>query len=159
MHPAVSPGRVLPRQPQHQIADLLADRRAARPARVGPLAGEQTAVPSQQRPWRNQPAAPQRGGQQPGHGRQDRAVGPVQVRPGHLAAEHHHLMSQHHDPRVLGRLAAPQQDQPAKDPDHDQVQETDRHEPRSCLNLPTAPNRSSETLHRVLKRYTREPPP
>jgi hypothetical protein len=36
MDPAVSPGRVLPRHPQHQVADLLAGRRASRPTRVGP---------------------------------------------------------------------------------------------------------------------------
>ena len=31
VHPAVSPARVLPRQPQHQVADLLADCRATWP--------------------------------------------------------------------------------------------------------------------------------
>jgi len=61
--------------------------------------------------------------------------------------------AQHHDLRVLRCLAASQQDQPAKDPDHEQVQQTGRHEPRSCPNPPTAPNRSSQTLHQVLNRY------
>src|SRR6266516_7276372 len=42
-------------------------------------------------------------------------AGPVRCGPGHLAAEHHHLLAQHQDLRVLGRLTAAQQDQPAKD--------------------------------------------
>ena len=86
VHPAVSPGRVLPCQPQHQSADLVARPRAAWPVGLGPLAGDQTAVPCQQGSRRDQPAATQRGGQQPGQGRQDRAVGPVRPGPGDLAA-------------------------------------------------------------------------
>ena len=74
---------------------------------------------------------------------------------GHLAAEHHHLMTQHHDLRVFGRLAPAQQDQPAEHPDHEQVQQTDRHESRSCLNPPIPQNRRSRAIYRVLKRYRR----
>jgi hypothetical protein len=71
--------------------------------------------------------AAQSGWQQPGQGGQDRAVGPVRLRPGHLAAENHDLMAQHQDLRILGRLAPAQQDQPAEHADHEQVQQTDRH--------------------------------
>jgi hypothetical protein len=35
----------------------------------------------------------------------DRTVSPARPGPGHLAAEHHHLMTQHHNLRVLRRLA------------------------------------------------------
>ena len=153
VHPAVAPRRILPRQPQHQVTDLLVGRRPARLARVGPLAGDQTAVPGQQRSRCDQSAAPPGGGQRSGQGRQDRAVGPVRPRPGHLPAQHHHLMAQHQDLRVLRCLAAAQQDQPARHPDHDQIQQTDRHEPRSCLSPSAEPNRSSQALYRVLKRY------
>jgi hypothetical protein len=41
-------------------------------------------------------------------------------------------MAKHHDLGILGCLAAAQQEQPPRDPDHDQVQEAKRHEPRSC---------------------------
>jgi hypothetical protein len=58
-----------------------------------------------------------------------------------LAAQHHHFVTQDHDLRVLGRLATAQQDQPAEHPDHDQIQQTDRHEARSCPNPSTTPNR------------------
>src|SRR5436190_22372000 len=62
-------------------------------------------------------------------------------------------MTEHDDLRILRRLAAAQQDQPAKDPDRDQIQQTNRHEPRSCPSPLTRPNGSSEGVHRVLKRY------
>jgi hypothetical protein len=62
-------------------------------------------------------------------------------------------MTEHHDPRILRRLAAAQQHQPAKDPDHDQVEQPDTHEARSCRNQPipaksqaTAPAPSSEAV-------------
>jgi hypothetical protein len=45
VHPAVSPGRILPRQPHYQVADVLAGPRAAGPVRVRPLAGDQPTVP------------------------------------------------------------------------------------------------------------------
>jgi hypothetical protein len=64
-------------------------------------------------------------------------------------------MTEHDNLRVLGRLAAAQQQQPAKDPDHDQVKKAERHKPRSCPNIVTRPNRRSQYLRRVLKRYRR----
>jgi hypothetical protein len=39
----------------------------------------------------------------------------------------------HHDLGVLRCMAAAQQEQPAKDAGHDEIQESDRHRPRSCL--------------------------
>jgi hypothetical protein len=57
----------------------------------------------------------QHGWQLPGERRQDRPVGPVRLGPGDLTPEHCDLMTQDHDLRVLGRLAAVEQDQPAKD--------------------------------------------
>jgi hypothetical protein len=38
-------------------------------------------------------------------------------------------MAEDHDLSILRRLATAQQVQPAKDPDHDQVQEAKGHEP------------------------------
>ena len=101
-------------------------------------------------------AAPQ---QQPGQRRQDRPVGPVRPGPGDLTAQHSDLMTQHKDLRVLGRLAAAQQHQPAKDPDHDQVEQANRDKPRSCRNQPIRPNRRSQHPWRVLTRYGNGVPP
>jgi hypothetical protein len=42
----------------------------------------------------------------------------------------------------------------AKDSDHDQVEKAEGHRPRSCRNLLIRPNRRSQSLGRVLERYT-----
>ena len=153
VHPAVSPGRVLPRQPQYQVADLLASPRPARPARIRPFARDQPAVPGQQRARRDEPMSAQHSRQQPGQRRKDRPVSPVRPGPGGLTPKHRDLMTEHRDLRILGRLAAAQQHQPAKDQDHDQVEQPDAHEPRSCRNQPVRPSRRSQHLRRVLKQY------
>ena len=43
--------------------------------------------------------------------------------------------------------------EPPKDPDHDHVEQTNRHKPRSCRNQPIQPNRRSQHPWRVLTRY------
>jgi hypothetical protein len=80
------------------------------------------AVPGQQRARSDEPVGTQHGWQQPGQRCQDRPVGPVRLRAGDLSPQHRDLMTEHHDLRILRRLAAAQQHQPAKDPDHDQVE-------------------------------------
>ncbi|MEV4837589.1 hypothetical protein AB0K05_23920 [Nonomuraea sp. NPDC049486] len=40
-----------------------------------------------------------------------------------LTPQYRHLMPEHHDLGVQGRLASAQEDQPAEYPDHDQIQE------------------------------------
>src|SRR5690348_7461220 len=150
----VTPSWVLPCQPQHQPADLLAGRRPARPSWIGPFTREKMAVPGQPGSRRDEPTGTQQTGPQPGYRCQDRAVGPVRLRPGNLAPEHHHFVTEHDDLRVLGRLATAQQYQPHEDLGHDQVQQTDRHKPRSCRNSLNLPNHSSRALRRDLERYT-----
>ena len=154
VHPAVSPGRVLPGQPQHQVTDLHAGPRTAWPTRIGPLASGQLAVPGQQRARRDQPMDAQHGWQLPGQRREDGTVGPVRLGPGDLTPKHRDLMAENHDLRVFGRLAAAEQHQPAEDPGHDQVEQAKGHKPRSCRNQPIRPNSRSQHLRRVLKRYT-----
>jgi hypothetical protein len=57
------------------------------------------------------------------------------------------------DLHVLGCLAAAQQDQAAEHPGHEQVQQPDRHKPRSFpIYLPSA-NPGSGTMRRVMDRY------
>ena len=153
VHPAVSPGRVLPRHPQHQVADVRTGPRPTWPFRVCPPACDQPLMPAQQRARRDQPMSPQHAWQQPGQRRQDCPVGPVRPGPGDLTTEHRDLMTEHHDLRLFGRLAATEQHQPAEYPDHDQVEQAKGHEPRSCRNQPFRPNRRSQHPLRVLKRY------
>jgi hypothetical protein len=155
VHTAVAPGGVLPGQPQDQVADLLAGRRAAGLARVGPLALDEAAVPGEQRARRDQAMAAQPGGQQAGQRGQDRAVGPVEPGPGDLAAQDGDLVAEDQDLGVLRRLAAAEQLQPAKDPDDGEVQDSHRHRSRSCLIAVSGPNRTSRPLRGVLEQYRR----
>ena len=46
LDPLVSPSAVLGGEPLDQHGDIGADRRPSRPMRVGPLAGDETAVPA-----------------------------------------------------------------------------------------------------------------
>jgi hypothetical protein len=63
--------------------------------------------------------------------REDRAVGPVQGRPGPGAAQCG-LVPQYEQFRVLGRCGATEQDQPVAEPDEDQVEQAKGHGRSSC---------------------------
>ena len=114
VHPAVPPGRVLLGQLQYKVADFLAGPWATWPVRIRPLACDQAAVPGQQRARRDDPMGAQHGWQQPGERRQDCPVGPVRLRPGDLTPQHRDLMTENHDLRILGRLPAAEQHEPAE---------------------------------------------
>ena len=98
--------------------------------------------------------ASQPGGQQRGQCGQDRPAGPAGPGPGDLTAQDGEFMAQDQDLGVLRRLAAAEQLQPAKDPDDGEVQEPDRHSPRSCFIAGSRPNCRSQPLCRVLEQYT-----
>ena len=72
---------------------------------------------------------------------------------GDLTPQHRDLMTEHHDLRILDASLRPSSHQPAKDPDHDQVEQAKGHKPRSCRNQLVRPIRRSQYLRRVLKRY------
>ena len=55
----VSPARVLGGEPLDQHGDLGADRRPSHPVRMGPLAGDQTAVPAEDGAGGDQPVRSQ----------------------------------------------------------------------------------------------------
>ncbi len=71
--------------------------------RIGPLAGDQAAVPAQDDAGGDQPVHPQPCRQEPDQGGEDGAVGPIQPGPGINAAQHGDLMPQHQQLGVLGR--------------------------------------------------------
>jgi hypothetical protein len=68
-------------EPFDQSGDLGADPRPSCPVRVGPVAGDQTAVPTQDGAGGDQPVRPQLPGQEPDQRGADRAVGPVELGP------------------------------------------------------------------------------
>jgi hypothetical protein len=68
--------------------------------------------------------------QRPGKGGEHGAVSPVRSRAGDSPTQHRDLMSQDQDLGLFGGVAARQEHQPAKRPDHEQVDETDQHDRR-----------------------------
>jgi hypothetical protein len=75
----------------------------------------------------DQAVRPQLSRQEPDQRGEDRAVGPAQAGPGMGAAQHGDLVPQHEQLRVRGRRRAAEQDQPAAEPDEDQVEQAEGH--------------------------------
>jgi hypothetical protein len=73
--------------------------------------------------------------------------------PGDPTTEHRGFVPENHDLRVLVRLTAAEQRQPAEDPDHDQVEQAEGHELRSCRSQLVGANSGSQHERRVLNRY------
>ena len=115
----VPPARVLPRQLLHQRADLVRDRRASRPVRIGPLLADQAPVPGQQGARGYDPVQPQAVGQRPCQGGEYGTVSPVRSRAGDLSPEDRDLVAEDQDLHVLGSVAARQEGQPAEHADYE----------------------------------------
>jgi hypothetical protein len=73
--------------------------------------------------------------QQPGQRRKHRPVRPRQSRSAHLAAQHGDLVTEHKNLRVFRLCAAGEQSEPSHDLPEDQIEQSYRHDRRSC---PTA---------------------
>ena len=97
------------------------------PVRVAPLASDQTTVPAQDGAGGDQPVHPQPCRQEPDQRGEDRPVGPIEPGPRMSAAQHGDLMPQHEQLRVLGGRRPAKQDQPAADPDEDEIEQAQRH--------------------------------
>lgn len=70
-------------------------------------------------------------GQQPRQGGEHRTVRPVRSRAGDLPAQDRDLVPEHEIFRVLRGVISGQEHQPAKNPDHEEVNETDEHDRRA----------------------------
>src|ERR1039457_2801377 len=149
LNPLVSPGVVLGGEPLDERCGLGADRRPSCPAGVGPLAGDQAAVPPQDGAGGDQPVHPQPCRQETDERGEDCAVGPVQPGPGIGAAQHGDLVPQHQQLGVLGSRAPAEQDQPAAQPDENEIEQAEGHGRSSC---PTAawPIAAAHMLGRLL---------
>jgi hypothetical protein len=102
LDPLVPPRGIVGCEPLDERGDLGADRRPASPVRVGPLPGDQAAMPPQHGAGRDQAVHPQTPWQEPGHRGEDRTVGPVQPGPGTSTAQHGDLVAQDEQLDVLG---------------------------------------------------------
>ena len=65
--------------------------------------------------------------QEPDQRGEERAVGPVQPGPGIGAAQHGDLVPQDEQFGVLGGRRPAEQDQPAAEPDEDEIEQTEGH--------------------------------
>jgi hypothetical protein len=102
LDPLVSPAVVLGGEPLDQRGDLGADRRPSHPVRIGPLAGDQAAVPAQDGARGDEPVPSQPCWQEPDQRGKDGAVGPVEPGPRMGTAQHGYLVPQHEQLGVLG---------------------------------------------------------
>jgi len=127
LDPLVPPGAVLGGELPGERGDLGADRRPARPVRISPLARDQAAMPPEHGAGCHQAVHPRRSGQEADQRSEHRAVRPVQPWPRLGAAQHGDLVPQHQQLDVLGRRRAAEQDQPAAQPDEDQVEQANEH--------------------------------
>jgi hypothetical protein len=88
LDPPVSPAVVLGGEPLDQRGDLGADRWPSCPVQVGPVAGDQAAVPAQDGAGSDQPVHSQPWQQESDQRGEDGAVGPVQPGPRVGEAQH-----------------------------------------------------------------------
>ena len=88
LNPLVSPAAVLGGEPLDQQGDLGVDRRSSCRVRVGPFAGDQTAVPAQDGAGGDQTVRLQPSRQTPDQRGEEYAVGPVQPGLGIGAVQH-----------------------------------------------------------------------
>ena len=86
---------VLGGEPLDQRGDLGADRWPSCPVRVGPVTGNQAAVPPQDGAGGDQPVHPQTWRQEPDQRGEDGAVGPVEPWPGVDTAQHGDFVPEH----------------------------------------------------------------
>ena len=88
-------------------------------------------MPGQQGAWGHDPVQPEMCGQQPCQRGDHGTVSPAWFRPGDLPTQDCDLVPEHEDLRILGLVIPRQEHQPAKHPDHEQVDKTDEHERRA----------------------------
>ena len=146
----VAPVGVLRGQAFHQCPQTGRGRRATRwpIRRGGPPPGDQTSMPTQDCPRRDEHAEPPGGRQPQRERRDDRPVRPCQPRPSHLAMQHRELMAQDEDLGVLRRVRTGQQRQSTDQTTSDQVPQTHPH-PTIMPARPDRQNPSSTPAHRV----------
>ena len=106
-----APGRVVPGQPQHQLAYLGRDRRSTPPpSRVRPPPRDQIAVPAQQRGRGDEERRPPGPRQQPRQAGKHRPVDRFQIRTAHLPTQDRDLVPQHEHLDRVGVPTPGQQD-------------------------------------------------
>jgi hypothetical protein len=105
--PPVTPARVFACQPQHQLLNLNRERRPTTPAgRLPPPPSHERPMPTQKRPWSDQPCAAQWTRQVAGRRREQGPIGGRELWPSDLAVQNLELVPQHEPLDVLQVEAA-----------------------------------------------------
>ncbi len=124
LNAAVAPAVVRPRHAFDQRNHGIVDWRPLGPVRVGSLLRDQASAPSQDGAWCHQSMLAQRPGESAHRGGEHRTIGPVRPRAGIGPTQHGVLVSQHQQLDVLGGRRPAKRNQPAHEPDEDQVQQS-----------------------------------
>jgi hypothetical protein len=128
--PAVSPQRILPRQPDDKPGDAGDRRRApwlAPLARVV-LLRHQSAVPGQQRRWRHgEDLGPAPARYKPRQRGEPGPVGRLVPHPADVPPQYRVLMPEHEQLSILRQVAAERQDGQAEHPAREQVDDLEQH--------------------------------
>jgi len=110
LDPLVAPAGILGGQTDDQLLDFRVERRSpASTTGIGPGAGDQAAVPAQQRLRLDQEAGPAGPWQQAADGGEQGAVGGFELGSWELAAQDGELVAQGQELQVLGGVAAGEQ--------------------------------------------------
>ncbi len=157
LDPAVSPLRILPRQPNHQAGDARCRRRAAglAPLARAVLAASEFAVPGQERRWRHREhpgLAPAR--QEPCQCGEPHPVARLVPHPADVPAQHRVLVTEHEQLGILGPVAAEPQGCRAKYPARQHVNDLEQHprKPTTAAPIMTA-NSTGDPPNRVFERH------
>src|SRR5215211_5137761 len=84
----IAPPRILAGKPHDQSSNVRRDRWSTGRAPIGPAFGDQEAVPTEERRWRDHKRRPADARQQPACGAQKYPVGGPKRRPSDVAAQH-----------------------------------------------------------------------
>jgi hypothetical protein len=135
--PSVTPGRILTREPKHELADRgTGTRPADRRAPVRPTARQKLAVPAADRLRPNEQAPPAIARKNPAQSAEHDSVGERATRPGDLPTEHHQLVAQHQDLHRLPVVRSATQNEQLHEPPQRPVEMTEAIIYRSCQPRP-----------------------
>src|SRR6266511_2274520 len=126
--PAMAPTRVLPSEPQHQLANLRRQFRPSTPTgRLSPLPTDKRLMPAQERPRREQKHAPRRAGEMQRRGSEQRPIGWLELRPRDLSAQDLELVPKHQQLDVFHVQPAAASNKRADQSPNGEVEERESH--------------------------------
>jgi hypothetical protein len=125
---SMAPARVLPRELQHQLPNLIGELGPPAPSgRLSPLPTYKRLVPAQQRPWRHQKHASRRTWEVAGRGCKQRPISRPQLWPRDLATQNLEFVAEHQQLDVVHVQAATATNERAEQSPKGEVKERKNH--------------------------------